>query len=321
MEKEPLLLEAKYGYLDNINISGKSEKFEDSVSEVTKSVSTSETKLLEEVNTNLVEIINSNSIGIRVSQNNLEKILLSGHIKNQFETGESLNGKYDIEGRKVIESDVLGVSLDTLDIDRPIYGMLFDFDSCKDDNEYSMLIETGPGYFFGDCVIVLNKEVVSPYCTFTVGDSYADSENTKASLLNKPIFLGGRPELILKLFKNNFNVLDSSGWDLNYIEVQIHGHENHELNVIKNIIFSEQPNVTLSELLYQHQIPYTVLNPNIERRSKKYKKEESVYYSEPVEAKDIFTYIKLLVGKITFINFSGISKLYNHKEKNKTLVK
>ena len=141
-------------------------------------------------------IINDSEFGVRVDEKALSSILDTG-LKNQFETNSS-GGALNKTKRLSAEKNLFNVPVDSLDSDRPVYGMVF-----PKYNDYSQFYKRGPGSFYAilqqrdsngkleldssgygiiannpetgerysSAVILLKKDNIINNTTFTMGDS------------------------------------------------------------------------------------------------------------------------------------------------------
>ena len=222
-------------------------------------------KLLDE---KLLELVEDSEFGRRTGVSTLERCLDSGDIKNQFQTNIS-SGLNDPNVRAGLEADAMHVPYDSAYADRPIYGMLFPSDSKRQ----ASYIKTGPGQGYGQgfnrCVIMFNKDAVIDSTSLSVGDSldyspiYNDgwASPTKAS---DPTFTGGffgfadKIQTVEDLKSATLEQLTGSYDD--YIEVQIHGADNHKMipEVIKEVVFDRKPSSTIIKKLENAGIDWRV---------------------------------------------------------------
>ncbi len=224
----------------------------------------------------LSELISHSEVGIRIGENGLDKVLESGGFKNQFETGTT-KGAYSISGRMDIEQGLFGTSKAAMDSDRPIYGMAFNpFD--EDPDYYSGKSALGTHYGRGEgIVVILDKDKIADSTTFTLGDSLAYDKSQVGGLMSDPHFSGSyegwgnmsREEFqgasLTDLFKKSGG---TSAIDLvpqnstqHYLEFQIHGQENHGVDVIKEVIFSKKtPSAEIIKKLTELGIKYKIAN-------------------------------------------------------------
>ena len=218
----------------------------------------------------LKSITDECDIGIRIRGDNLEKVLDSGEFKNLFETGTS-GGCTDTKTRRRAEDNAFGFAVDTLDEDRPIYGMMIpnlDVSRTADDIDY---ILNGPGGHYGDGVtVVINKNKVRHNSSFTLGDSLDDEGMVAGSLFDDAIYNGGSWEFLSGID----SLMDSSKsvskkltetFEEKYIEVQIHGKDNHGSDIIDKIYFTKlagdrAKKTGLLDKLTGHGIPYEILD-------------------------------------------------------------
>ena len=216
----------------------------------------------------LAELIDTSEFGRRTGVKTLDKCLDSGDIKNQFQTGTTSG--YKGEGlRAQLELDAMHVPLDSAYADRPIYGMLFP----SDIDRQSAYIRTGPGQGYGQsfnrCIIMFNKEKVIDSTTVSVGDSLDYSPIhmggcATPSAASAPIFKGGYFGFADKMasvedFKNA-KLEELTGSFDDYIEVQIHGAANHQMNpdVINEVVFEKKPPSTIAKKLEDAGISWRI---------------------------------------------------------------
>lgn len=198
----------------------------------------------------LAKITDGCDIGMRIRADNLEKVLsdTDGGFKNLFEVGRSGGcsnpsirgrGERDCFGFKTIVPDAADAG------DRPVYGMMIpkvDPNSPKAHIDY---VNHGPGSWYGDGVTcVINKERVYHNTSFTLGDSLDYQGDVFGSTLDAPTFNGafyrcdtdkllapGKSpgDKLVEVFDNNDQ----------YLEIQIHGKENHAADIIEKVYFTK----------------------------------------------------------------------------------
>lgn len=154
------------------------------------------TEVKEALEAKMNNIINDSEFGVRVDEKALSSILDTG-LKNQFETNSS-GGALNKTKRLSAEKNLFNVPVDSLDSDRPVYGMVF-----PKYDDYSQFYKRGPGSFYAilqqrdsngkleldssgygiiannpetgerysSAVILLKKDNIINNTTFTMGDS------------------------------------------------------------------------------------------------------------------------------------------------------
>lgn len=273
-ENKQLQLEMKYPYIYERSNYAEEDQLDKYIKRNNLTLSDDKECIKTVIDDNLKKIYDSSSVVIRVTMTSLLKILRDKQIKNQFQTGTS-RGLLNSSLRKSVENNIMSVPYDTLPENRPIYGMLFPPVDCSELEYLQNEILKGLGACYGDCLIVLNKEAIEPYITLTVGDSINHSKELVASDVKNLKYRTASYTALGKLYKlqkpNIFEYHSKAFLIDEYIEVQIHGIENHSLNVISEIIF---PNEVYSSAvlyeLYKKQIPYRVLSYEI--KNEKYGK-------------------------------------------------
>jgi len=213
------------------------------------------------VDKSLNEVVGKADIFVRVPDDVVEKILEEGRFKNQFETGRT-RGMFDLELRKQVELNVMGVSGLTSAKDRPIYGYLSSTSPHVPEaigaRHAQMSTHQNTG-LFGNTVIKM-KEVVRKRTTFTFQDSLGDANSAVASPINKPgirsmnSFMhssarsGEVPDFIKK---KDVDLVEG------YFEVQI--HKGLSVSDIEHLSFREKPSEVVESLLKEKGIPWDVM--------------------------------------------------------------
>ena len=219
------------------------------------------------------DLAENSDLGMRINGDNLMKVLDEGRFKNQFETGTS-GGALTFGGRRSCENDMFGTPYSAEDSDRPVYGMLMpklgpwqsmkdlkalDPDLCGDQAFY----RSGPGYWYGDCTVVLDKDKVKDCTTFLLGDSLDDRFYCGVTRLTDPKAVPtddrtmGRMIRGDVLHKKGNSLVKDCAEDCGYIEYQLHGKEAHSASNIKMVYIgnTSHPN-SLIKKLEEHGIPY-----------------------------------------------------------------
>lgn len=210
-------------------------------------------------------IVEKSDVGIRMGIDNLIKCLDDGNIKNLFETEKSY-GTPNRSLRADVEERMFGVKQETAYSDRPIYGFLLPSgDNRTGQDEY---ILNGPGQHYGEgmpqCVIIFNKEAIVDCSTCTIGDSLDYDDRIGASPLNDPKFKGAYNHLLFGSGESikNMTLEELTGTESDtYVEVQIHGHDAHQMNsdTVKEIVFYEKPDAYLQIQLKKKGIKWRVV--------------------------------------------------------------
>jgi hypothetical protein len=155
--------------------------------------------------------------------------------------------------------------------DRPVYGMMIPKTGPNTPKSHTDYINNGPGSWYGDGVTcVINKERVYHNASFTLGDSLDYQGNLWGSTIDAPTFNGAFYNLdvdgLLAAGKSPadklVNVFDSSD---QYLEIQIHGKENHGIDIIEKVYFTKSAaNLAKSSGLLNKldtkKIPYEILD-------------------------------------------------------------
>jgi len=222
-----------------------------------------------EVTKRLKEVTDKADIIVRYrDEATIEKILDSGRLKSQFETGTS-SGINSPEIRTNVEQSLFGAEKNLPAADRPIYGMLYDESAAWH----------GQGY--GKIMVKIDRGAVANRTTVTLGDSLAAGGGKEgqrvatAHMLNKPGAFAwveahkgyyhadnpyGDP---LNWLKDAATDATESGVPLGldhltgqYAEVQMHG--GVPVSLIKEIAFPYQPSPSLVSIMLKLGIKYIV---------------------------------------------------------------
>ena len=224
----------------------------------------------------LEEITDGCDIGMRIRAENLEKVLQDqdGGFKNLFEVGRS-GGCSNQNARGRCEVQAFGFKTNVpskVDAgDRPVYGMMIPKVDAKAPKSYADYINNGPGSWYGDGVTcVISKERVYHNTSFTLGDSLDYQGDVFGSTLDAPKFNGAfyrcDMDKLLDSTKSAgdklVSVFDSSD---RYLEIQIHGKENHGYDIIEKVYFTKSAanRAKTSGLLSKldaKKIPYEILD-------------------------------------------------------------
>lgn len=232
-----------------------------------------------ELSNTLTEIIDECDVGMRIRVDNLKKVLndSDGGFKNLFETGKG-GGCTNFSARGNGEQRVFGYSKAVptgKDVeDRPIYGMMIPNLKTNRTIDAIDYINAGPGAWYGDgvtCVIKKNK--IFNNASFTLGDSLDYSWDVCGSTFDDPQFNGSsrnivsasKTKTLLDKSKNaNEKLMKAFDSGDNYMEVQIHGKENHSSDIIEKVYFNDKAfnkakREGLIDMLDRKKIPYEVL--------------------------------------------------------------
>jgi hypothetical protein len=139
----------------------------------------------------------ADNLAVQVPVSALPKIIADGRLKSQFESGTS-RGSYDPDMRRRLEGDVMGISVDTADRERPVYGFV------EGGGEMEPQI-------YGEFTLRLSPSLADR-TTITFGDSF-DVQNGAAV----PVVGDVTDDEILGAYNGYANIVP------NYIEAQIRG--------------------------------------------------------------------------------------------------
>ncbi len=258
------------------------EIIQEQLNDVAKRLNISPEEAQKLLDNKLAQFYGESDVGIRVSNEVIEKILDS-EFKNQHQTGAS-DGLNNPDIRKKFESYIMGLgSID--DSDAPIYGHLFP-NKNTDEEAFIRYAKTGQGSWYGrgnqktcEAVAIIDKEKTQNYTTLTMGDSLDyGRRNVKGHTMfsregfiqsptsaANPHFTGADPN-ILSTFNSidelsNISLEEFTGNSIGdgYIETQIYGKLNHGIDIIKELVFLSKPSQELMDKLDALSIPYTVI--------------------------------------------------------------
>jgi hypothetical protein len=229
----------------------------------------------ERISAALAEVTDGCDIGMRIRADNLEKVLsdTDGGFKNLFEVGRSGGcsnqsirggGEKEVFGFKTVVPDAASAG------DRPIYGMMIPKVDANAPKSHIDYIKNGPGSWYGDGVTcVINKERVYHNTSFTLGDSLDYAHHVCGSPLDAPKFNGAHTycdmDKLLAPGKSPGDKLVEVFDDGDqYLEIQIHGKENHGADIIEKVYFTESAAARakrsgLLNKLDAKKIPYEIL--------------------------------------------------------------
>lgn len=233
----------------------------------------------QELNDTLGEIINNCDMGVRIRGSNLMKVLddTDGGFKNLFEVGKS-GGCSNKSVRGDGEVKVFGfnknVPTAAADIaDRPIYGMMIPNLELSNTPDAVQYIKGGPGAWYGDGITcVLKKNKVFNNSSFTLGDSLDYSGQVYGSTFDNPQFNGAHYNFVDKVkeflnpsYDSNDKLIKTFTQSDQYLEIQIHGKENHAADIIEKVYInknaqSNAESIGLIKKLDEKGIPYEILN-------------------------------------------------------------
>ena len=227
----------------------------------------------------LSDITENCDIGMRIKAQNLEKVLNDndGGFKNLFEVGTG-GGCPNQDARGGGEQRVFGyknrVPGKSDAGDRPVYGMMIpklDVNGSGRYADYVEYIKDGPGAWYGDGVTcVINKEKVYGNTSFTLGDSLDYKGSVYGSTFDNPTFNGAwsyfsESSLLDSTKSANDRLISTFDYSDHYLEIQIHGKENHSADIIEKVYFTKSAadrarNSGLLSKLDAKKIPYEILN-------------------------------------------------------------
>ena len=210
----------------------------------------------------------TSNVEMRISDSGLEKAIRAGRFKNQFETGTS-GGLKNLEVRRRLEANLMGIPLDAEDAARPIYGYLNDG-----------TIDQGWLKQYGGTRVVFRRDRVAPRTTFTGGDSLSanaalgkadaadlakltDDQIYDAQVLQtlpQPLNAPTHRALPLHKYTAPARYRDGVPNDLrgfhDYMEAQIYGPRT--LDDVEEIVFPAKPGGKLQTLLRDAGIDWRV---------------------------------------------------------------
>ncbi len=201
-------------------------------------------------------MVKSGDLYIRAEAGTLPRILESGRIKSQFETGTS-QGAFDPAARTHVESRQFGLGEGTADADRPIYGYV----ARKDFTSYG-----GPSQTWVSCygeVAIRLKDHMRGRTTVTFGDSLAKFDTVaavKADRVAIDAIPVDRPDW-MRLHREILDsppeeALDRFAEGFGYVEAQYFGGVS--LDDVRDIVFPIRPDPAVVELLKARGIPWQV---------------------------------------------------------------
>lgn len=274
-------------HIDNIdsliiNDSERQKNIDNYIAKIAKYLGTDSETFKQVYASTFKRIIDESDIGIRVSNDSLLKILTSGEIKNSHTTeSERLDTS---EERKQHEEYLFGIPKEIEGQDSPIYGMVFPkYD--ENDSKSVQFYNYGPGYWYGkgngeldystEAVIILKKDAILDYTTFTNADSLEHGRDPE--LLSRyggiqaptnaknPIqtnsWFGMEGIKSIEDLRNatlyNFSPLENHDTD-GYIETQIYGRYNHSIDNIDHVIFLKAPSMEVVSKLNELGIKYII---------------------------------------------------------------
>lgn len=179
---------------------------------------------VQKVETKMVAELKEANVFTRMSSANMAKVLETGRIKSQFETGTSAE-MFNPKHRAVVEENLFGYPKNLPAHERPIYGYLSKVDTGNVHNTRG----------FGDVIIKLKPEVKQK-ATFCAGDSLVNHDHygndavpapvnaPLATALGKPTRRSG-PWTEMRSIDEVNGVGRDSKFDSLYLEAQIHGGE------------------------------------------------------------------------------------------------
>lgn len=173
----------------------------------------------------LKDVVKDAKLRMRIKSRDFEKIVDSGRLKNQFETGTSggllgdSNVDYKENARFIASNEMFGTTLDVPGKDLEKYGYLWD-----DDNGMSDLFgDVGMQGQYGNIIFEF-KDSMRSRTTMTISDSLgANVIPSKLTNIRRGCFKGdyNARKLSLKNFNGISDVVETTVGD--YIEAQYHG--------------------------------------------------------------------------------------------------
>ena len=215
----------------------------------------------------MIELVNSSDFGKRTKISTLEKMLDGdGIIKSQFETGTS-GGAYNLEARKNVEKKLFNVPYDIPDVDRPIYGQCIPKTDEVDEITLMRYISNGAGAGYGGgegCILIFDKNKVIDSATITIGDYLCEQDKIDGILASSPEFRGGFEDFLWDIDTvddiKNASLTDIFAYSDQYLEIQLHGKETHNIDTVKEVIFTiAKPSEDLLKKLDAKGISWRIL--------------------------------------------------------------
>ena len=232
-------------FADNFKNSGSGSSWRSRVRIHSKDLGVSESEAQSLLDDALKGMIEDSEFGSRIRLVNLNKVLDS-KFKNLFEVGTG-GGCTNMSVRARGEEEVFGFTPSNYRKasfpieDRPFYGMCLPKDDGVPGGEIREYYRAGPGAWYGDGTnVIYKKERIINNTTFTVGDSLNESGDLVASNANDPQFRGGRLNIVDDIAQGKKPELlrHFSGSSGRYLEIQIHGDDNHGVDIIDRVIFT-----------------------------------------------------------------------------------
>ena len=264
--------------LDSLQAHADSKKstIENQLQRTARKLGVSEAEARQRVSEALTEITDGCDLGMRIRADNLEKVLsdTDGGFKNLFEVGRS-GGCSNPSIRGGGEQNVFGFKTKVPGTaaagDRPVYGMMIPKVDANTPRSHIEYINEGPGSWYGDGVTcVINKERVYHNTSFTLGDSLDYQYDVCGSTLDAPTFNGAfyncdMDKLLDSTKSPGDRLVSTFNSSDRYLEIQIHGKENHSADIIEKVYFtkgaaSRAKSSGLLNKLDAKKIPYEVLD-------------------------------------------------------------
>ena len=232
-------------YAENFKNKRDGQSWRDAVSRLARDVGITDDEAQKKLDDAVKGMVESSDFGSRIKLSNLNKVLDS-RFKNLFEVGTG-GGCTNMNIRAGGEEEVFGFTPKKFNDgsfpieDRPFYGMcLPKTDGVAVSSSVARsYIESGPGSFYGDgTTIIYKKDRIINNTTITVGDSLNESGYLVATNANNPKYTGGRLNIAKDLYKGVKPEL-TDHFSYGYLEIQIHGVDNHEVDIIDHVIFTK----------------------------------------------------------------------------------
>lgn len=259
-------------YLDDINDVWKKDdykttKWADQISDVADKYGVSRSEARKMIEDMMKRLANDADLGMRIDADVLTKVLGEGYFKNQFETNTS-KGCLSFYSRTNCENKMFGVPKDAKGSDRPVYGMLMpkidDWNSADEHDQ--RFVVNGPGNWYGNCMVVLDKDRVKNNVSFCLGDSLDDQNYCGSTRLADPKGVPTKSSYFNRMMrgdthkKSGNDLVRSAAHDCDYVEYQLHGKDAHRADNIKMVYITVPKERTdaqrLIRMLEERGIPY-----------------------------------------------------------------
>ncbi len=209
----------------------------------------------------LVQLLDDRPVAVRISAENLLKVLEDGRFKSQFEVGRS-RGVYYPSIRAGFEQMWFGYPMDSPAHTRPIYGFV---NVLADSGANRYAVQGGRIEHYGDAQVTLRPEVRAR-TTVCMGDSLKEREGTMPSPLTDPRaesfgafpHNADMPYIAPTLRGTGRDYAHPSFWERAYVEAQIHG--GVAVTDIEHVMFESPPPSDVRQALDAAGIPWGHLN-------------------------------------------------------------